>query len=178
MAISVRVRRSRSDEWEALKQLRLEGLRSDPLAFGSTFALEVAFDDAQWKERATSGSESAWISQWVAEAAPGRLVGSAVVADLEGTVHVFAMWVEPSVRGRGIAGRLLDTGMEWARSAFPGRSVVLEVNPRQTAAVRLYLSRGFRPTGTVRPLEHTPGEVLHEMRLEGTNAPPPAERSP
>ncbi len=157
------VRRSRSTEWPALRRLRLRGLASDPLAFGSTLAEEEAFGEARWRERATSGAESATTAQWVAETPMGELVGGVVIAQIEGDVHVFAMWLEPEFRGRGIGARLLDAGLAWAGTTFPGRSVHLDVNPRQTAAVRLYESRGFRRTGADRPLGHTDGETRFEM---------------
>jgi ribosomal protein S18 acetylase RimI-like enzyme len=73
------------------------------------------------------------------------------------------MWVSPSHRGRGIGGALLDTLLDWAARLDPGATVVLSVNPGQRAAAELYRSRGFRSTGVIEPLGHTPGEFVHEM---------------
>lgn len=157
------IRRARSEEWEAVRDLRLRSLRSDPLAFGSTFAVEKTFDEARWRERATREATSSTSSQWVAEDPSGRLVGSAVIAEVEGRVNVFAMWVEPQLRGQGIGGRLLDAALDWTDQVFPERAVYLEVNPIQTAAVRLYESRGFRATGSLRPLGHTAGQSVIKM---------------
>ena len=162
----VGIRRSRPSEWEALRDLRFRALRSDPLAFGSTLAEELNFDDRRWRQRALDGAQSRASSQWVAEVASGRLIGSVVIAEVEDQVCVFAMWLEPRYRGRGIGAHLLDTGLRWARSTFPGRSVYLDVNPRQAAAVRLYESRGFHRAAPDRPLGHTPGEIRYEMVLE------------
>ena len=159
------VRRAVTAEWQALREFRLRALKSDPLAFGSTLAEEATYDEARWRKRATDGSASSTTSQWVAEDNSGRLVGSIVVAEVDGKVYLFAMWVEPKFRGRGIGAQLLDTGLLWAGSAFPGRDVHLDVNPRQAAAVRLYESRGFRRSADDRPLGHTPGETRYEMRF-------------
>ena len=160
------IRRAQASEWRALRDLRLRALGADPLAFGSTLAQELAFDEERWRRRASDGSGSATTSQWVAQDGSGSLVGSIVVAQVEGKVYVFGMWVEPRCRGRGIGARLLDTGLTWAGSAFPGSAVLLDVNPRQTAAVRLYESRGFHRSGEDRPLGHSPPETRFEMTLQ------------
>lgn len=161
----ITIRRSTSSEWSALRTLRLKALASDPLAFGSTLADEAGFDEHEWRMRAKDGAESTTTSQWVAEDPLGDLVGSMTVARVDGRIYIFAMWVEPSHRGRGVGALLLDRGLEWAHSVYPRESIHLDVNPRQKAAVRLYESRGFRRSQPDRPLGHTPGEVRYEMIL-------------
>lgn len=157
------VRRVVASEWPALRTLRLQALETDPLAFGSTLSNELNLSEQHWRDRTATQAESPTSSQWVAEEPSGRLVGSIVVARVEDAVYVFGMWVERSHRGQGIGSRLLDTGLAWASTAFPGREIRLDVNPRQTAAVLLYESRGFRRSGADRPLGHTPGEIRYEM---------------
>jgi ribosomal protein S18 acetylase RimI-like enzyme len=168
------IRRSRTSEWRALRALRLRSLETDPLAFGSTLAHEAAFDDTEWRKRALDSSESSTFAQWVAEEASGQIVGCVVIAEFDGKVGVYAMWVEPRVRGRGIGARLLDAGLRWAGMAFPGRDIQLDVNPRQTAAIQLYESRGFRRSAPDRPLGHTPGELRFEMIRPATASNPSA----
>jgi ribosomal protein S18 acetylase RimI-like enzyme len=157
------VRRSRAEEWSALRDLRLRSLKADPQAFGSTLERELEFDEALWKDRALSGSTSATSCQLVAEDARGQLVGCAAIVELQGAVHVFAMWVDPAWRAQGVGRRLLDMGLAWADATFTGRPIVLEVNPTQAAALRLYESRGFRATGVTNPIGHTPGVTVQEM---------------
>jgi len=94
------------------------------------------------------------------------LVGVAAVAFVEGEWHVFAMWVDPAFRRRGLGGRLLDAGLAWFRVTAPHRPLRLDVNPQQGDAVRLYESRGFRRTGSSSPLGHTAGETVEAMVLE------------
>jgi ribosomal protein S18 acetylase RimI-like enzyme len=160
------VRPVREDEWQIYRDLRLKALESDPLAFGSTLEREQAFAPEVWKERISRGLRTLASSGWVAVNPTGRFVGMIVAADLEGTVHLFSMWVDPEFRGVGIGGRLLDAALTWIRNSHPGRTVLLEVNPRQVAAVRLYESRGFHLTGGSSPLEHAPSERVVEMKLE------------
>jgi GNAT superfamily N-acetyltransferase len=157
------IRRVRSEEWPMIRAQRLRALRADPQAFGSTLAREIEFEDDLWRERTTNAARSSTSSQWVAEEPDGGLVGSAVITQYEGNLHIFAMWVEPDRRGRGIGGRLLDAALSWADETFRGRPIYLEVNPAQGLAVRLYESRGFRRTGVTRAIGHTEGVRVEEM---------------
>ncbi len=50
------IRRIRSDEGPKLRALRLHALAEAPTAFGSTLAVEQAFSDAVWRERAIGAS--------------------------------------------------------------------------------------------------------------------------
>ena len=56
------------------------------------------------------------------------------------------MWVESDFRGAGVGARLLDTVIEWANSRGI-RKMELRVSENQTAAIRLYESKGFADTG-------------------------------
>jgi ribosomal protein S18 acetylase RimI-like enzyme len=161
----IQVRPVREDEWQDYRDLRLKALKTDPLAFGSTLQREQAFSPGVWKERVTRGHSTLASVTWVAVSSTERFVGMIVAADLEGTIHLFAMWVDPEFRGVGIGRQLLDTALTWIQRSHPGRAVVLEVNPRQVTAVHLYQSRGFRFTGNSSPLGHTPDERVVEMTL-------------
>jgi ribosomal protein S18 acetylase RimI-like enzyme len=140
------------------------------MAFCSTWYEERSLAESHWQERARTGAESTDSSTWVAVDPGGRLVGLAVTARVEGVQHVFSMWVAPEFRGQGLGGRLLDAVLTWARRTLPPGEIHLEVNPRQTAAVALYRSRGFRYTGSSSPLGHSGAEVVQEMVLSATPA--------
>jgi ribosomal protein S18 acetylase RimI-like enzyme len=157
------IRRLRSSDWEAFRILRLGALRTDPLAFGSTLERETGYPDDRWRGWAESGALGDESATFVAEAAPGRFVGMAGAFTHHGEYHVWGMWVSPELRGQGIGRDLLDRVLSWARSTNPGRMVLLEVNPGQAAAIRLYEGRGFRSTGRTTPLGHHPPAMVQEM---------------
>lgn len=165
------VRRVRPEDWRAQRELRLRALRTDPLAFGSTLAREEAYDDRTWEERTARGAAGKLSSTWVAELPGGPLVGMSAGARVEGTLHVFAMWVDPVWRGRGLGAQLLDRVIVWVREVAPGEELELQVNPRQVEAVRLYERKGFRRTGHREPLGHTEGEVVESMVLPASVLP-------
>ncbi len=162
----IKVRRIRSAEWAAHRELRLKALASDPMAFGSTLAREREFSEDLWKERTDRGASSMESALWVADTGEGTLVGMASVVFLDGRWHLFAMWVEPTYRGHGLGARLLDASIAWFRDVAPGQPLHLDVNPRQGAAARLYEGRGFRRTGTSGPLGHTEGQTFVSLVLD------------
>jgi ribosomal protein S18 acetylase RimI-like enzyme len=113
-------------------------------------------------DRTSRGASSDESALFVAQAG-GELVGLASIVLLEGRWHLFAMWVDPALRGRGIGGRILDASLRWLETQAPDADLWLEVNPRQQSAERLYQSRGFTRTGQRSRLDHTPAEELVTM---------------
>jgi len=159
------IRRVLPTDWEAFRRLRLEALRTDPLAFGSTLERETGYPNDRWQGWAESGALGNDSATFVVEAEPGQLVGMAGVFTDQGEYHLWGMWVAPEARGQGLGLGLLDRLLAWADSASPQRTVRLDVNPAQTVAVRLYEVRGFRPTGKTTPLGHHPPATVQGMVL-------------
>jgi putative acetyltransferase len=74
----------------------------------------------------------------------GRAVGCGAVRLLdEGTVEVKRMYVEPDVRGQGVAMEIL-AHLESAGRELGAKSAVLETGVYQDEAIRLYLRAGYR----------------------------------
>ncbi|HEV2449835.1 MAG TPA: GNAT family N-acetyltransferase [Thermoplasmata archaeon] len=132
------------------------------MAFGSTLALERAYPETTWIQRASRGANSDQSALYFAEA-PSGLVGLGGIVWFEHRWNVVSMWIDPAWRGRRLGGQLVDALVRWLDGTHPGSSLWLDVGARQRSARRLYVSRGFRPTGRVLPLEHTPSEKLYEM---------------
>ncbi len=172
MSPEIALRRIRAEEWEAYRGVRLEALRTDPLAFGSTLEREAALPPETWQERVRNGALADRRATFVAEDGSGRFVGIATVIDRADRFEVVGMWVHPNARGQGLGGRLLDATLAWVESSFPSAQVVLGVNPAQEAVVRLYRSRGFSFTGVDDPSVYHPGTVVRQM-VRGTSGEPP-----
>ncbi|WP_145809249.1 GNAT family N-acetyltransferase [Kribbella amoyensis] len=90
------------------------------------------------------GREAAWIAT-----VDGERVGCVfcVRGDDEATAKLRLLLLAPSGRGQGLGGRLVDTCLEFARSAGYKR-MVLWTNDPLVAARHIYLARGFRLTGS------------------------------
>jgi len=49
------MRETVADNWQALRDIRLEALRDAPTAFGSTYEREVLRGEAHWRDRIARG---------------------------------------------------------------------------------------------------------------------------
>jgi len=140
------------ERWREAKQLRLQALLAEPTAFASSYAEELALSDDVWIARQTSAYERAGNLTFFAEV-DGALVGMAgagwsAKAKLRHVAEVYAVYVSPEMRGRGIATRLLRRLLEELRSLDQIEKARLTVNSEASAAVALYEKLGFTIIGT------------------------------
>jgi GNAT superfamily N-acetyltransferase len=151
-------------DWEALRAVRLAALADSPDAFASTLAREQAFDEAEWRRRASRGSLIAWHGK-----DPVGLAGmidraGLAPAESSGTWELVAMWVRPEARGTGAADALVSAVIRAVKAADAGQLVlwVAEGNARARA---FYGRRGFQPTGTRQVFQRHDGSSLNEEEL-------------
>jgi ribosomal protein S18 acetylase RimI-like enzyme len=153
----VEVRLANGDDWELWREIRLRALEDAPTAFGSTYERELGFERADWQDRLRGEDGPA-----VLALTHGRPVGMAGgYQDIEGWLHVVAMWVDPACRRQRVGLRVLDTVVAWARER--GLRSHLDVAVGNDAARRLYEGYGFVGTGKTAPLR--PGSPLRLERL-------------
>jgi GNAT superfamily N-acetyltransferase len=148
-------------DWERVRALRLAALIESPDAFSMTLALELGRTPESWQQRL--GLED--VATFVA-AVGERDVGLVVSAPYDGqpdALGLFAMWVAPSHRGRGIGGALVDAVVAWARGRG-ARRIVLDVADANAPAVALYAAKGFQPTGVVGVLAPDRAHVREHQR--------------
>ena len=138
------------DDWQAMREIRLQALRDAPEAFASTYAKEAAFTTADWHRRASrDGSFLAYLPD-------GELAGLAGGFEEEpGVVELVSMFVRPQGRGHGVGEALVDAVVAWARNR-DAASVHLWVTETNKPARRLYERCGFAATAERQPLPSNP----------------------
>jgi len=142
--------------------IRLHGvIYARERGFDSTFEAYVAEPLARFAI-ATSPRERLWIAE-----RQDAIVGCvAIVAALPDTAQLRWFLVDPSARGCGLGGKLLDEAIAFSR-AQGYRSIVLWTVAALTAASRLYVARGFGRT-EVKPGRRWGVDVVeekYELRL-------------
>jgi putative acetyltransferase len=108
-----------------------------------------------------AGPRSAFLIAWL----DGRPVACAAVRPMEPGIAEFKrLYVEPDVRRRGIAGRLLAALEEKARE-FGYVAVKLETGVRQTGSIRVSESAGYQRIPNYGIYAGNPLSVCFEKRL-------------
>nr|WP_290830435.1 GNAT family N-acetyltransferase [Halomonas sp.] len=149
----VKIRVLTPQDWPLYKSVRLKSLKDSPDSFGSTYDQEITFSDAEWQARLDLGFRNLDALPLMAELA-GEAVGLAwgvIHEPGSKTAHIYQMWVSPSQRGGGIATSLLSEITNWAFNKGCER-IELAVTTSNEAAVSLYTSSGYLPTGSLEEL--------------------------
>jgi GNAT superfamily N-acetyltransferase len=150
----VLVRETAMGDWRALRDIRLTALRDAPDAFGSTYAEQAVFEEADWRRRiAGGGTFLAYIPE-VNASEPVGLIGG--YQEEPGVIELVSMFVRPRARGRGVGEALIAAVIGWAAGRNAG-SVHLWVTETNKHACLLYERCGFTLTGERQPLPSNPG---------------------
>ncbi|MEV4618320.1 GNAT family N-acetyltransferase [Asanoa sp. NPDC049573] len=162
---SVEVRRVRPADAARTRALRLEMLADSPLAFLETLAQAAARPHAEYAARIAENSTGDRVAQFIA-VVDDRVVahaGGTAIADEPGVTVIFAVYVTPAWRGKGLISALTAAVSAWSRAA--GRpDLMLEVVVGNDRAVRAYERVGFVDTGVRLPHPTTAAMTELQMR--------------
>jgi RimJ/RimL family protein N-acetyltransferase len=156
------------------RELRLEGLKSHPEAFGSSWEEESARPASWWAERLeTSMVLGGWIDDSPLLGVAGLHVN--VAAKLRHKGILWGMYVRSVARGTGLAASLVQRVIEQARPLV--EEISLTVVASNAAAHRLYSAAGFEPYGLERRAlkvgDAYYDEVLMTLPLRRPSSPAP-----
>ncbi len=136
---AIEVVRIGPEDWREFRTVRLASLSEAPGAFGSRHADWVEAAEQRWRARLTD------VAFTVIARADGGPVGVASGSRSEESVELISMWVAPHQRGTGVAGRLIEEVVAWARGlGFP---TCLMVRDDNGGAIRAYARAGFTDHG-------------------------------
>jgi GNAT superfamily N-acetyltransferase len=151
-----------------VRDLRLRSLAEDPSSFGSSLAREQGYSEQRWRDwvtgRARGGGAFAMLIAFLDEQPVGLAV-SCPDATRDSTFQLFAMWVAPEARHRGVARGLLAAAEEWVLE-HGADAMELGVTTAARGAQALYAAAGYAPTGYRTPLDHLPGLFEVGLRKE------------
>ncbi|NEE00146.1 GNAT family N-acetyltransferase [Phytoactinopolyspora halotolerans] len=171
------VRRIRSDEWRAYRELRLEALRDSPLAFVDRYEDARRRPDQYWRDRVARNAAGRLTCTYVIARNDGRLAGmTSCFVEPEFTdyvsAHIVAVYVTPGFRGNGSATRLIEAVIAWAHDVAGAdriRLFVMEANERAEA---FYRRIGFSRTGATMAYPPDPSFTEYEMEYRRAGAVP------
>ena len=157
-----KVRRLEAHDATIYRDLRLEGLKNHPEAFGTTWDDESSKSDAWWVERLeTSTVFGGWIDDSPLLGVAGFHAHTAT--KLRHKAVLWGMYVRPTARGTGLAACLVQRVIEHARSQV--EEICLTVVASNIAGNRLYTAAGFEPYGIERRALKVGEEYFDEVLM-------------
>lgn len=134
------VRRLSGEDAVTFRDIRLEGLRNHPAAFGASYEDEVALPLTLIAQRLSGGVVfGGFRGNQALEGVIGVMKGQS--AKVRHIATIWGMFVRPPARGTGLAAQLLMAAI--AEASRDCRSIRLSVVSTNEAARRLYRRAGF-----------------------------------
>jgi RimJ/RimL family protein N-acetyltransferase len=158
--VSSEVRRLLADDAAQWQALRLAALQDSPTAFASSYEEEKDRELASVNSMLGSGGVFGGFSQNTL-----CCIASVHAESMRKMAHkggVWGVYAAPSVRGTGLARRVMHTLIEHARDAMGLEFLTLGVNVNNIPALRLYEGLGFARIGIERGFLKVDG-VLHDQ---------------
>jgi ribosomal protein S18 acetylase RimI-like enzyme len=145
------------------KAVRLRALADTPSAFGSTYARESQFTEADWQQRTTNLCTPRSIGYLAHDEHDYCGIAASFLNQANPQqAELVSMWVAPNHRHTG-TGRLLVEAIEsWARKSA-ARTLQLMVTSSNLSAIAFYQRLGFTPTGRTEPYPNDPALIEYEM---------------
>jgi ribosomal protein S18 acetylase RimI-like enzyme len=148
--------------WRDFRDLRLDALISDPIAFGSSYEEEAIMTEDEWKRR---------IKNVLFAMINDKLVGMIVFIfnnkiKTKHVANLYGVYVKKEYRRQGIGMNLLESALKVIELNGNISKIRLSVNPEQRAAVKLYEKYGFETVGKLLREYNIDNKFYDELIME------------
>ncbi len=158
----IEVKKLHSRRWKEYRDLRLEALKSDPIAFSSSFEEEKIFSDEEWKRRINN------VLFAISNDKPVGMIGY-IINNKNKTKHIaniFGVYVKKEYRRQGIGKKLFDIALKFIQKNVNVFKINLGVNSELKAAIELYKKHGFKIVGRLKKELLVDGKFYDELMME------------
>lgn len=149
--MTIELRTVSADDWRVWRSVRLAALIDAPAAFCSRLEEWADAPEGRWRERLSIPGAIDLLAFDADGTAPVGMATGTPGEDHGSRAELISMWVDPAVRGRGIATVLITAIARWAASTG-ATTLTLSVMPDNVAARRTYERNGFA-------VSHEPGDL-------------------
>jgi ribosomal protein S18 acetylase RimI-like enzyme len=146
----------------AYKAVRLRALHDTPSSFGSTYARESQFSDADWQQRTANLITPRSIGYLAHEDDYCGIAVSFLNEQNPQHAELLSMWVAPEQRRTGTGSVLVDAIEAWARSRG-AHTLQLMVTNINLSAISFYQRLGFTKTGRTEPYPNDATLIEYQM---------------
>lgn len=156
------IKRLLSSRWKECRDIRLDALMKNPIAFGSSFEEENKLSQTEWKKR-TKNALFAFLNN--------KVVGIVILVflkqqKLKHIANIAGVYVKKEYRSQGIGKKLIEEALDEIKRNKQIIKINLNVNPDQKAAVNLYKKLGFKPIGVLKKDLFVKGKFYDELMME------------
>ena len=156
--MTIELRIVSADHWQTWRSLRLAALADAPGAFGSRLQDWADAPEDRWRKRLSIPGAINLLAYDADGNGPVGMATGVPSEDNGSRAELISMWVNPAVRGRGVATELITAVARWAASTG-ATTLTLSVMPDNLGARRTYESNGFT-------VSDEPGDLLPDGRRE------------
>ncbi len=158
----IAIKKLDAERWKDCRDLRLEALKGNPTAFGSSFEEESTFAEAEWRKR---------IKNAIFALSHDKPIGMIVYifssrVKTKHIANIFGVYVKINFRGQGVGRKLIESALSEIQKNKLIHKIKLTVNPEQTAAVRLYEQYGFKIVGKLEKELKVGNSFFDELIME------------
>ena len=147
------------DEWSRLREIRLASLLESPEAFGSSYELEIAFTEKEWRELFN-------LNSYLVASIDGKDIAIMFLEKLRGdfgaTCWVGGCWSNPQYRGIGALRSMFDY-VDSVKDQRGWQIQGLGVFIVNESAITAYEKLGFKAMGEVQESTRRPGNFYQRM---------------
>ncbi|MDD5338777.1 MAG: GNAT family N-acetyltransferase [Dehalococcoidales bacterium] len=150
------------DRWEEYRDLRLEALQEEPLAYTHSRDEEQVLPETHWRNG---------IKNVMFALADGKPVGMAGIfrSGYRKNNHIYEMWgvyVRKEYRGQGAGLKLIEATVAEIKSRENARVIEVGVSETQKAAQHLYEKCGFEAVGHFKKYMCVDGKFYDALLME------------
>ncbi|NLG22314.1 MAG: GNAT family N-acetyltransferase [Actinomycetales bacterium] len=145
----ISVRLLEEENWSEYRDVRLRALKESPEAFVASAEEEEGYEEDRWRGRMR---RSRRLLAEQGDTVVGVVSVGSHNVETPGSGELFGLWVDPALRGSGVARKLLEAAAAQARQDEL-KHLVYWVGTDNGRAVAFASSFGFRPTDNRRPME-------------------------
>ena len=161
----VEIIRLSPDRWREYRDLRLRALRTDPIAFNSTYAETETRPETWWRQRLADPRTLLLFARVGAELA-GTMGAVLGWDDDPQTAAIIGAFVAPPHRNRGLGKSLLRALLSEIATHPEITRVQLFVTETQAPAIALYASCGFTIAGASNRIITASGQNYRQLIME------------
>lgn len=156
------IRKLDEDRWKEYRDLRLEALNKEPIAFGSSFDEDKNISEEEWRKR----MENALFAL-----SKDKLIGMIVSVQnnkikTKHVANIFSFYVVSEYRGQGVGKKLINSVLTQIQKSKEVVKVKLSVNFEQKAAIKLYQNFGFKIVGQLKKELYVECRFYDELIME------------